>query len=208
MKYLALFIFTLAGCTTPNRSTNDLTNLRDDQIVLVGRLSIDQKMPESTNVIDTIGVTEGGILRASSSPQAVVETKTYGFENGDILVKWGELFSVPYAKSPVIYVNGIFTYLYDRNGPNNFFFPVGGTIRTRGTRRYIYIGHISLHLDDFYVMKSVKVIDEFDKDSALLARFKGIQKSLFQPVTMHGKPAEPQPQGQPPQELPSHSDLE
>jgi hypothetical protein len=96
------------------------------------------------------------------------------------MVKRDETFSVPYNKYPTIYVNGAYAFSFEKRGQETYMFPLRGTIDTNVGARFIYIGHITLILDDFFTMKSFTVKDEFDSDKSL-ARFKGIKKSLFRP---------------------------
>jgi hypothetical protein len=178
-KIVYILIFLIAGCTLPKRSVTDLKNTPPDQIVLVGKLSINKKLPESSHVIDVIGILDSGVLRAGPTALAEIDPRPDAFEKDDIMVKWDELFSVPYNKYPRIYVNGVYAYSFEKRGKETYMFPLRGTIRTDVGARYIYIGHISLILDDFFTLKSVSVKDEFESDEKSLARFKGIKKSLL-----------------------------
>lgn len=179
MKSLILtLIFFICGCTLPKRSVVDMKTVPPEQIILVGKLSIDKKLPKSTHVIDTIGITESGVIRAGENPQSRIDPRPSSFEKDDIMVKWDETFSVPFNKLPEINVSGMYAYTFGKFGQEVYMFPVHGSIHTVGGARYIYIGHISLKLDDFFTLKKVVVIDEFDSDKSL-AHFKGIKKSLF-----------------------------
>jgi hypothetical protein len=173
-----ILLFT-GACTMPRRSVESVDQIPNSQVILVGRLSINKNLPPSTNVIDTMDITASGLIRASAAPLPFLETKPSGFEKNDLLVKWDELFSVPFEHYSDIFVNGIYAFRYDRKGPETFSFPVMGSIHVPIDARYLYVGHISLKLDDFYNLESLRVIDEFKKDAKRLARFPGIHKSLF-----------------------------
>lgn len=177
--YVFLVFILIQGCTIPKRSTGDLKAVPKNQVILVGKLSINKKLPESSHVIDVMDMTKSGLIRAGDSPQQFAKEPPSDFEKNDILVKWHDTFSVPYDRFNVIYVSGVYAFSFDKFGQNTYLFPIRGEINTKTGSRFVYVGHISLQLDDFFVLKSAKVIDEFDKDPSLQTKFKGIKKSLF-----------------------------
>lgn len=164
----------------PRRTVENLADVKADQIVLVGRLSINQKLPESTNVVDTIGITEGGVVRVSEGPLPFTEPRPDKFEKHDMLVPWGKSFGVAYERRPQLWVSGIYAFTFNKFGQQTYAFPVTGIIKTGGGGKYFYVGHIKLKLEDFFVLKDVQVVDEFATDKGL-ARYPGIKKSLFKP---------------------------
>jgi hypothetical protein len=179
MKYFLLLIF-LAGCTTPNVSTSDLSKVKKDQILILGKITINKKFPESTNVLDVMDVTKSALIRASSAPLPFHEVKPSSFEKGDILVKWGENFSVPFERFPEVYVQGIYAFTYDKTGQTTFTFPITGFFNVPTGARSIYVGTIALEVDDFFLLKSVRVIDEFEGSKKVFGKYPALKKSLFQ----------------------------
>lgn len=180
MKHLlAAALLAFSACTLPHRSAENLDEVPDGQVVLVGRLSFSRKLPPSSHVVNVMDAINSGLLRASAGPLPFLESRPSSFEKDDILVRLDDIFSVPFDRYPQVFVSGIYSFRYDEKGRETYAFPVMGSFRVPAKARFLYLGHITLKLDDFYTLKGVKVTDEFDKDSKLFARFPGIRKSLF-----------------------------
>jgi hypothetical protein len=177
---LLIFIFLTACVSMPARTLKKGEEPQANQIILIGRLTIDKKLPKSTNFIDVTGILDSGLIRAGKTDKPLVQSLSgWDFTSTDIQAKYGELFIVPYERIAHIAVSGIYSFSYNNKGQETYVFPVRGFIRAEPGARYFYVGHISLKLDEFYGLKSAHVIDEFEQDSKSLSRFKGIRKSLM-----------------------------
>jgi hypothetical protein len=175
----ALWILATA-CTTPQMSTSDLSKVGGNDVVLIGKITLNRKLPDSTNVVDVYDVTKSVVIRTDSSPQPLITKDPSSFEKNDIMVKWGEVFTVPVARQSPIFINGMYSLVYNKFGHNTYSFPIIGRVNVKPGAKYLYIGHIHISVDDFFKFKFITITDEFSKDTAKLKHLKGIQKSIFE----------------------------
>jgi hypothetical protein len=172
-----LFLF-LVACTTPTQSLTNLKELPKDRTILVGKITINRKFPESTNVVDVMDVTKSALIRSSLAPLPFHEWRPEKFDKGDLLVKWGDVFAVPVEKGDATYVQGVYAFTYDKKGQTTYAFPVMGFVKIPANSTFVYIGTLDLKVDDFFQLEAVTIRDEFGKLDK--EKYPKIKKSLFQ----------------------------
>lgn len=174
-SFLALTLF---ACTTPTQSLTNLKELPKDRTILVGKITINKKLPESTNVLDVMDVTKSALIRSSLAPLPFHEWRPEKFDKGDLLVKWGEIFAVPVETGDATYVQGVYAFTYDKKGQTTYAFPVMGFVKIPAKSTFVYLGTIELKVDDFFQLEAVTIRDDFGKLAK--DKYPKIQKSLFQ----------------------------
>ena len=185
-----LLATTLAGCGLTRPAITDLSQLRPDEVLVVGSVRLTPPLDErdqrdSWNVVvpggykNKVRILTGEQWRRLSPPLTMDD-----YRNNIHLDLGATGFASMPRASFYILLGAIL--MDDRNPDDVAYLPGGFKVTVRGDDRAVYIGTLHYHRDEFFKIKKVRVEDDYARAAADFRKQFGkdvnLRKALAQPT--------------------------
>lgn len=166
-----LLIGALGACVVPaaREPVDSLSGLGSDEAIVVGRVELVPPLHKDEQKIKgiVIGDVENKIFLITDEKYRVL-TKEPGMDDfaGRIEAKIGQNFFVRSHSKPFYILGGMLYLELGGREMNRVYFPGGMKVSIKPGDKAVYVGTVQYHRDEFFDIKKVAILDDYDRVNA------------------------------------------
>lgn len=166
-----LLLTALSACVVPaaREPVDSLSSLGNDETVVVGRVELVPQLHKDEQKIKgiVIGDVENKIFLITDEKYRVL-TKEPGIDDfaGRIEAKIGKNFFVRSHSQPFYILGGMLYLELGGREMNRIYFPGGMKVSIKPGDKAVYVGTVQYHRDEFFDIKKVAILDDYDRANA------------------------------------------
>lgn len=161
----------LSACVVPaaREPVDNLSGLGKDEAVVVGRVELVPPLHKDEQKIKgiVIGDVENKIFLITDEQYRVL-TQEPGMDDfaGRIEAKIGKNFFVRSHNKPFYILGGMLYLELGGREMNRVYFPGGMKVSLKPSDKAVYVGTVQYHRDEFFDIKKVVILDDYDRVNA------------------------------------------
>lgn len=167
MSILFLLVILLSGCVMPTISIEDLSELKNDEVVFVGKLALKPHMSKDEVVYENIVVLGGSkddlhkVLYLKVSDQYYKLEGSHAMDMSDtVATSDGKYFFFAWKKNKPLNILGT-SFITRWTQTHRDFMTLsinkGINVRHSGKSRAVYVGNITFERDEFFNIKNIDI---------------------------------------------------
>lgn len=166
-----LLLTALSACVVPaaREPVDSLSGLGNDETVVVGRVELVPPLHKDEQKIKgiVIGDVENKIFLITDEKYRVL-TKEPGIDDfaGRIEAKIGKNFFVRSHSQSFYILRGMLYLELGGREMNRIYFPGGMKVSIKPGDKAVYVGTVQYHRDEFFDIKKVAILDDYDRANA------------------------------------------
>ena len=181
----------LTSCVLPQprAELGNLSELRSDEVVIVGRVDLVPKLAEGEQKLEALGtgdaVNKVYLLTNEHYRVFEQEPRMSDYE-GYIPAPLGKNFFVRSSAKPFYILGGQLRLTARGDDMSSAYFPGGMKVSVKPGDKAVYIGAIQYYRDEFFEVSKIVIVDDYDRANAEFKRTYGakysLRKALVTPV--------------------------